>query len=255
MRFLLSCLALWLWTGAASATSVHVFAAASLKNALDELVATYHDQQPASDVRVTLAGSSTLARQIAAGAPAHIFISANTEWMDLLAHQGKLVESSRIGLLQNRLVLISPESGLPIDLQDADALPKALGKRRVAVALVDAVPAGIYAKEALTTLGHWAVLEDRLAQADNVQAALNLVVRGEAPLGIVYATDAHAEPRVTVRGIFPQNSHALIQYPAALIKGAKPTSSEAQGFYRFLQSQEAQKVYQSHGFLLPGGDV
>lgn len=230
-------LILALWPIAALA-DITVFAAASLKTALDEAVRLHEGEA----VTLSYAGSSALARQIGYGAPADLFISANPDWIDWLDAEGLVTQQTP--LLGNRLVLIGPagaEPGPPEAL-----LPEA---ERIAMALVDAVPAGIYGKQALASLGLWEQVAPRVVQADNVRAALALVALGEAPLGVVYATDAQAEPRVTVLAEFPEHSHAPIRYPVALLDGHGPG---AKAFYDWLQGDEAAQVFETHGFSVLG---
>ncbi|MBY6048053.1 molybdate ABC transporter substrate-binding protein [Vannielia litorea] len=216
----------------ARAESVTVFAAASLKGALDEVVAGW-----SGEARVSYAGSSALARQIAAGAPADVFISANPEWVDWLEAEGVALE--RADLLSNALVLVAGADDLRVGLEALE------GDDRVAMALVEAVPAGIYGKTALERLTLWDSVAPRVVQADNVRAALALVALGEAPLGIVYATDALAEPGVRVVAEFPAESHPPIIYPVAAL-------SEAGGpLMAYLQSPEAAEIFARHGFGLP----
>lgn len=248
MGRLLGSLIALVWAGAASAQPVHVFAAASLHNALDDVVSAYQATAPDADIRLTFAGSSTLARQIAAGAPADIFMSANTQWVELLDTEGRLIPGTHHVLLQNRLALVASTAGDDLDVTRSAAWHDALGTGRIAVALVDAVPAGIYAKQALIALDQWDTLSPRLAQTDNVRAALNLVARGETPLGIVYTTDAKAEPRVFVRAIFPEHTHQPIDYPVALIEGAGKPSDDARRFFEFLRSNIGAQIFTSHGF-------
>ncbi|WP_093035760.1 molybdate ABC transporter substrate-binding protein [Ruegeria marina] len=228
------------------ADRVTVFAAASLKTALDEAAAGF-EAETGHEVVLSFAGSSVLARQIGLGAPADLFVSANEDWMDSLADGGHIVETSRRDLLSNRLVLVGPSGQKPGDM--ARALAGNTG--RVAMALVDAVPAGIYGKAALTELGLWNLVAPRVAQTDNVRAALALVATGTAPLGIVYATDALAEPQVSVIAIFPDDSHPPIRYPAALISGRD--TEAARDLLNYLSDTEAQGVFARHGFL-PVGD-
>ena len=224
-----------------SAETVSVFAAASLQTALDEAGARY-EAETGTAVRVTYAGSATLARQISEGAPADLFVSANVQWMDWLGEAMPL--AGRTDLLGNRLVLIAPAPAEPLELA---ALPEALGDGRLATGQVEAVPAGIYAREALTSLGLWEALSGRLAQTDNVRIALALVARGEAPFGIVYASDAVAEPAVAVVAEFPEGSHAPITYPAALTR----ESPEAAAFLDWLQGAEAGAIFAAQGFEVP----
>lgn len=244
------CLALSL-AGVAGAGQVTVFAAASMKDALDEVADAFGTATGDRAVLV-LAGSSALARQIAQGAPADVFVSANTGWMDDLQARGRLVAGSRIALLGNRLVLVAhgpdaPGMALP---ELPDRLGDGLGDGRLAMALVDAVPVGVYGKAALQALDLWDILAPRVAQADNARAALALVALGAAPYGIVYATDAAAEPRVTAVATFPEGSHPPITYPAALIAGHD--TPEARAFLDFLTGEAAAATFARHGFTVLG---
>ncbi|MEP2716514.1 molybdate ABC transporter substrate-binding protein [Pseudophaeobacter sp.] len=230
----------------ARAADVTVFAAASLKNALEEIRADF-EATTGQTVALSFAGSSLLARQITLGAPADIYLPASADWMDYLQTEGHLVAGSRRDLLGNRLVLIAPRSSAqPIFGFDDPALLAQLGQGRLAMALVTAVPAGIYGKSALQNLGIWQDLAPKIAQTDNVRAALALVAAEEAPLGIVYASDAQAEPRVVVLAEFPQSTHAPIRYPLALIPPAKTPAILA--FYTYLQQPVAQEVFRAAGF-------
>ncbi|MGR3573071.1 molybdate ABC transporter substrate-binding protein [Brevirhabdus sp.] len=237
-----------------------VFAAASLKEALEEVSEAW-TAQTGAPVRISFAGSSALARQISAGAPADLFISANSAWMDVLDDAGLLRARSRIDLLRNSLVLIAPaDQAAPFPASASAAarppllgaaldLPGMLGSEgRLAMALVDAVPAGIYGKAALQSLGLWQDVDARVAQTDNVRAALALVSTGEAPLGIVYATDALADPGVKVLGRFPDDSHPPIVYPAAIM--AETRADGARAYLDFLSSPPAAAVFERHGFGL-----
>ncbi|WP_424987797.1 molybdate ABC transporter substrate-binding protein [Microbulbifer sp. S227A] len=231
---------------AASAPPVTVFAAASLKSALDEL-ASLHD----GPVQVSYGGSSTLARQIQHGAPADLFVSANTAWMDVLEQDGLIVGTSRKTLLTNRLVLIAgPDAKADLIIEPGFDLAGVLGRDHLAMALVDAVPAGIYGAAALRALGVWDQVAPQVAQTDNVRAALMLVALGEAPYGIVYATDAAASSEVRIVGTFPEHSHPPIRYPAARVTGGH--AEPAQAFLDFLGTPHAGEVFRSHGFGLPG---
>ncbi|MEV8466827.1 molybdate ABC transporter substrate-binding protein [Fluviibacterium sp. DFM31] len=229
--------------GTARADEVTVFAAASLKTALDEVAAGW-EAATGHHVRAAYAGSSGLARQIAQGAPADLFISANTAWMDWLEVEGAIDPGSRRALLGNRLVLVGPAGAPPLDLA---ALPTKLGSGRLAMALVDAVPAGIYGRAALEHLGLWPDLRAQVVETDNVRAALALVAIGAAQMGIVYGTDARAEPRVAVRAAFDPQSHPPILYPAALMPGA---SAVAAAFLTYLSEPEAGAVFTRHGFAV-----
>ncbi|SEP72436.1 molybdate ABC transporter substrate-binding protein [Thalassovita taeanensis] len=236
-------------TGAATAGQVTVFAAASLKTALDEVTALWA-QDTGNTATLSFVGSSALARQIEAGAPADLFISANTDWMDRLESAGLLQPGSRADLLGNALVLIGHGADhAPVTLTSQLDLPSLLGPGKLAMALIDAVPAGIYGKAALTHLGLWNSIAPQVAQTDNVRAALALVARGEAPMGIVYATDAAADPSVTVLAEFPADSHPPITYPAAVL--ADSTAPEAPALLTFLQSPTAMAIFLRHGFTKP----
>ena len=220
-----------------------IFAAASLKNALDEAVAAYPGPQPV----VSYAASSVLARQIERGAPASIFISADRDWMDYLERRGFVVPGTRSDLLANRLVLIAPSSSR-LEAHIAPGMPLArwLGKDgRLALADPDSVPAGMYAKAALQSLGVWDSVRDRIASTENVRVALLLVARAEAPLGIVYATDAREEPRVRVVGAFADSLHPRIVYPVALLEGAPPAAADV---LAFLHRERARRAFAAHGF-------
>ena len=194
--------------------------------------------------RLPYAATSTLARQILRGAPADIFVSANRDWMDVLEREGSIRRESRRELLGNRLVLIGHGRNLPpVRIGD---LPRRLDGGRLAMALVDSVPAGMYGRQALKSLGVWEGVARRVVQADNVRAALAFVARGEAPFGIVYATDAAASDRVSVVAAFPASSHARIAYPAALTSG--PANRKAEAFYAHLFSAAARPLFERQGF-------
>lgn len=226
-----------------------VFAAASLKESMDAAAATYQ-QQTGQPVRVSYAASSALARQIAQGAPADVFVSADLEWMDWLQQRTLIDPASRHALLGNTLVVVAPVAGdaRALELDDGIALRTRIGDRRMAIALSDSVPAGKYAKAALTHLGWWKSLQDdhMLAEAENVRAALLLVARGETPLGVVYGSDAKAEPRVRVIATFPSGSHPPIVYPVARLKASRQPRASA--FVRWLQTPEAAAIFRKYGF-------
>jgi len=231
---------------AAAAADVTVFAAASLKNALDEISTTF-EAETGHSVSLSLAGSSLLARQIALGAPADIYLPANAAWMDYLESENRLVSGSRRDLLSNRLVLVAAtESTAALAGFDDPALFDHLGQGKLAMAMVESVPAGIYGKSALQSLGLWQDLAPHIAQTDNVRAALALVAAGAAPLGVVYASDAQAEPRVRVLAEFPARSHAPIRYPLALVQGAGGPAVEA--LFHYLQGARAREAFLSAGF-------
>ncbi len=232
--------------GGVRAETVTVFAAASLKTVLDEIVPGLGATLGVT-AQVSAAGSSALARQIEAGAPADIFVSANPGWMDRLEAAGRLAPGTRADLLTNRLVLVAPGAeGPPLALGPGAPLAARLGDGRLAMALIDAVPAGIYGKAALESLGLWDAVRTRIAQVDNVRAALALVALGAAPLGVVYATDAAAEPRVHVIATFPTDSHPPIRYPAALTRAGD--RAPARAVLAYLRGPAARAVFERQGF-------
>lgn len=243
----LTCCALIAAPVRAGAEDVLVFAAASLKTALDQ-VADAYEQQTGQGVTVSYAASSVLARQIQQGAPADLFISANVDWMDVLDGDGLIQSPSRVDLLGNGLVLIGAAGVAPAQIGPGFDLKARLQDGYLAMGLVDAVPAGIYGKAALQGLGLWDGVEDRVAQADNVRAALALVAAGAAPLGIVYRSDAVAETRVGLVGPIPADLHPPIVYPAAITAQA---GAGAKGFLDHLQSETAQSEFLRQGFSLP----
>jgi molybdate transport system substrate-binding protein len=231
----------------AAQKAVTVFAAASLKNVLDATGKAYEAQGRAKPV-VSLAASSALAKQIEQGAPADVFISADQDWMDYLASKNLIVPETRTIVATNTLVLIAPAaSGAIADLKPGLDLAALLGEGRLAVADVKAVPAGKYGKAALESLGAWAGVESKLAQAENVRAALALVARGEAPLGIVYGSDAKADKTVRVVATFPPDSHAPIVYPAAVVKSSSSPDA-ARAVIERLVSTEGQAIFAAQGF-------
>jgi molybdate transport system substrate-binding protein len=225
-----------------------VFAAASTTEALDEAVAAFAAAGGGS-VRGVFAGSSLLAKQIENGAPADLYLSANPAWMDYLAERGHIAVPSRRDLLANRLVVIAPadDAGGALDVE-TDLLA-ALGEGRLAMGDPDHVPVGIYAREALAAMGLWAALEDRLIRAADVRVALHMVARGEAPLGIVYASDAAAFGGVRVVGEIDPALHAPIRYPIALVAGREVET--ARRFLDFLFTPEMAALFRRHGFELP----
>jgi molybdate transport system substrate-binding protein len=231
----------------AAAAPPTIFAAASLQPALDQMA---HDGALGSPApRLVYAASSALARQIENGAPADLFISADERWMDDAARHDAIVASTRIDLLGNALVLIAPaDSKARLDLaHGAASWLTALGRDgRLAIALPDSVPAGIYAKQSLTKLGMWNALQSRMAMTRDVRAALNLVVLGQCPLGIVYRSDAVSEPRVKVLATFPADSHKPIVYSVAIVKGHDDAGVRA--MLAALQSERAGKVFRHWGF-------
>ena len=234
----------------AETAPIDLFAAASLREVLDAAVVDYQSRSGWT-VRATYAGSAQLARQIAQGAPADLFIAADVAWMDWLDQRGLIETSARRSLASNRLVLIAPvsSSDASVDLTSPSALTARLGDGRLAMA-EPAVPAGRYGLEALTRLNLWPAVEHRLAPGDDVRAALALVAHGEAPLGLVYATDALIEPRVRVVATFPPDSHAPIVYPAAPVRRRDDAGDPegARAFLAFLASVEGQAVFRRFGF-------
>jgi len=233
---------------------VVVFAAASLKNALDEVAAQWQHETGKKAV-ISYAASNTLIKQIEQGAPADIFMSADLDWMDYGQQKGLIKPDTRANLLGNRIVLVAPkDSNLNnITIQPGFDLAALLKGGRLAMGNVDAVPAGKYGKAALEKLGAWDGVKDKVAPAESVRAALVLVSRGEAPLGIVYQTDAASDPSVKIVGVFPENSHPPIIYPIALTKDSG--NPDAPAFLSFIRSPAARPAFERQGFsiLAPGG--
>jgi molybdate transport system substrate-binding protein len=223
-----------------------VFAAASLTDVLGELSPMW-EKAAGVPVKLSFAASSILARQIEAGGAADIFIAADQEWMDYLQARNLLDAASRRNLAANRLVLIAPAgSTLKLRIEPRFKLAAALGKGRLASGDPDVVPAGRYARSALMSLGAWDDVSGRLARADNVRAALMFVARGEAPLGIVYATDARVDSDVRIVDTFPESSHPPITYPGAVVNGAR---SQAGDYLEFLAGKQAQATWRRYGFM------
>ncbi len=233
---------------AAQQHSITVFAAASMKNALDDVDAAF---SKTSGVKVVASydASSALIKQIDAGAPADIFLSADLKWMDYAAQKKLIKNDSRVNLLGNTLVLIAPKDSKigNVIIAPGFDLAKLAGDGRVATGDVKAVPVGIYAKEALQQLGVWTSVEPKMAMTQNVRAALILVARGEAPLGIVYSTDAKVEPGVKIVGTFPENTHPPIIYPVAATVNAKPGTA---AYLAFLRSAAARTIFERYGFAV-----
>ncbi|WP_321379473.1 molybdate ABC transporter substrate-binding protein [Rhizobium sp.] len=235
---------------AMAADSVTVFAAASLKETLGTIAGNF-TKDTGKQVKLSFAASSVLAKQIDEGAPADVFISADLSWMDHLDKGGLLVDGSRVNLLGNRIVLVEAASStVTTRIKPGFDLAGLLGRERLAMGNVDSVPAGLYGKAALTTLGIWDSVKDKVAQADNVRAALLLVSRQEAPFGIVYETDAKVEPGVKIVDRFPEDSHPAIVYPAALVKASK--NPDAKAFLTYLQSGKSAQVFTDAGFTVLG---
>ena len=233
-----------------AAVTVTVFAAASLKDALEDQARQF-EAGTGDKVVASYAGSNVLAKQIESGAPADVFIAADVDWMDYLAARKLLVPDSRVDLLRNRLVLIAPlsapaSSGATLQIGPRFPLAAALGAERLALANPDSVPAGKYAKSALQTLGVWPSVESKIARTENVRAALVLVARGEAAFGIVYATDAIAEPKVRVVGTFSESTHPPIVYPIAVVAGQRPAAASA--LVAYLASPAARATWERFGF-------
>ena len=226
--------------------TITVFAAASMKNALDEIDAAY-TAKTGVKVTASYAASSALAKQIEQGAPADVFVSADTDWMDYATGKKNINEASRVNLLGNSIVLIAPKDSKIDNVSIAAGfdLAKLAGDGRIATGDVNAVPVGKYAKAALEKLGAWQAVAPKFAMAESVRAALTLVARGEAALGIVYATDARVELGVKIVGTFPIDSHPPIIYPAAATSTAKP---EAAPYLAFLRSSAAKTIFEKYGF-------
>ena len=233
---------------ASAAEAPTVFAAASLKNALDDVAASYaREGHPAP--KISYAASNTLAKQIEQGAPADLFFSADLDWMDYLSKRRLIRPETRVSLLANSLVLIAPkEAKVEVEMGSGLDLTGALGSGRLAMGNVEAVPAGKYGKAALEKLGGWAGVKDRVAQAESVRAALLLVSRGEAPLGIVYATDAAADANVKIVATFPADTHPAIVYPAAITQDTR--NPDAAALLSFLRGPAAKVAFEKHGFIV-----
>ncbi|MFL5336273.1 MAG: molybdate ABC transporter substrate-binding protein [Geminicoccaceae bacterium] len=230
---------------------VLVFAAASLKNALDDVIATY-GKESGTKVIASYAASSALAKQIEQGAPAQLFISADLDWMDYLEQRHLIADATRKNLLGNSLVLVASRDSQQgeVAIGQGFDLAALLGDGRLAVGDVKAVPAGKYAKASLEKLGAWSGVESKLAQSENVRAALALVARGEAPLGIVYKTDAASDPGVRIVGTFPADSHPPIIYPVAVTTAGEGGGAAA--FLKFLETPSARSAFERYGFTLIG---
>jgi molybdate transport system substrate-binding protein len=245
--FLLAFALLFCRAAPAAGAELTVFAAASLRNALED-IETARRHADARPARLAFAASSTLARQIERGAPADVYVSADRDWMDYLVVRGRIVEGSRVIVARNRLVLVARGApGAAVVIGRGFPLAARLGDGHLSLGDPGHVPAGRYAKAALESLGLWSAVAGRLAPVENVRVALALVARGEAPLGIVYASDALAEPGVHVVGTFPADSHPPIFYPAAAVVGG--ASAEARRYIAFLRSAPARAVFQRLGFL------
>lgn len=243
--FLLWLAAAPLHSQAAEQPALLVYAAASLSNVMEELGPQFQ-RQTGQAVKFSFAASSTLARQIEAGAPADVFISADADWADYLQRRNLLKPGTRINLLSNRLVLIAPmDSKIQVKIAPGLSLTGALGTGRLSIGDPDSVPAGKYARAALTALGAWNGVADKLVLGDSVRSTLAFVSQGNAPLGIVYQTDALIDKKVRIVGAFPVNTHPEIVYPLALTSVARP---EAGSFAAYLRSASAQSTFKKYGF-------
>ncbi|KLN97133.1 molybdate ABC transporter substrate-binding protein [Moellerella wisconsensis] len=232
---------------AVAAEKVTVFAAASLTNALNEIAAQYK-QETNNQVVASYASSSTLARQIEQGAPANLFISADQQWMDYVIDKQLMVKNTRYTLLGNELVLIAPKASKldKVEINQQTDWKKLLDGGRMAVGDPDHVPVGIYAKESLEKLGAWDTVNPMLARTNNVRSGMALVERDEAPLGIVYGSDAVASDKVKVVGIFPADTHKPVEYPMAIVKGQD--NSATRQFYDYLKTPQAAVIFKQYGF-------
>ena len=236
--------------GAAQSQEVTIFSAASTMGAVED-AARIFEQANGIKVRAVFAASSTLAKQIAFGAPADLYLSASSRWMDYLEERKRIAPETRVDLLGNSLVLVVPvDNPLKLEIGAGELLVETLGNRRLAMGDPNHVPAGIYGKAALQTLGLWSQTAERVAFASNVRAALALVDRGEAAAGLVYATDAAISARVRIAARFPPDSHPPITYPLAVV--ADQVRPEVLKFHRFLTGLEAGAVFRRHGFLRAG---
>lgn len=247
-NFLLSFIAAAIVGGAipAVAADLVVFAAASMKGSLDK-VATAFEAAGGSKVAISYAASSQLAKQIESAAPADVFVSADTRWMDYLVEKGAVKKSAAINFLGNRLVLVAAKgSAISLKIERNFPLAAELGDDRIAMGEPKSVPAGKYGLEALKFYGVWKDVEPKVAGADNVRAALKLVSTGEAPLGIVYETDAKADKGVKVVDVFGEESHSPIIYPAAPIDASRNPETDA--FMKFLLGPEAARIFRDAGF-------
>ena len=232
---------------ARAAGSLTVFAAASLTNSLNDIGKLFIEKNKGAFAPSYLS-SSILAKQIENGAPANVFISADEKWMDYLANKKLIDPATRFNLVGNRLVLIAPAGSKQgkVEIAQGFKLAGLLAGGKLAMGDPAHVPAGIYGKQALEALGVWQSVEGNVARASNVRAALVLVERGEAPFGIVYATDAAITKKVKVVGVFPENSHPPIVYPAALVAGHE--TPEARSFLEFLKTPQARAIFEKYGF-------
>ncbi len=230
----------------AQAESIRIFAAASTTNAITDIIKAYTDKT-GKEVTPSFASSSTLAKQIAQGAPADVYLSANPKWMDFIEKKELVEPGTRTNLLGNRITLIQPKSGqLKLSISADLDLAGILGDDKLAMGDPDHVPAGIYGRKALESLKLWDSVAPKVARAKDVRAALALVERAEAPLGIVYATDAAISKKIDVVGLFPENTHPPIIYPVCIVKDK--ASADAKAFFAFLKDQKAADIFKTYGF-------
>jgi molybdate transport system substrate-binding protein len=233
---------------ASAADKITVFAASSLKNVLDA-VNTSWKAVAGKEATISYAASSALAKQVEGGAPADVFISADLNWMKYLTDKNLVTPGTEVKLLGNEIVLVVPkDSKVETKIEKDFKLADIIGDSKLAMGNVDSVPAGKYGKAALEWLGVWSSVEDKVAQAENVRAAMKLVSTGEAAAGIVYTTDAHADDTVKVIGAFPEDSHPPIIYPAAIIASSK--NPDAAEFVKYLQSDKAKVIFEDEGFTV-----
>jgi len=239
---------LMMTTSSFAVDKINVFAAASLKNALDAVGASWK-ADTSKEATLTYAASNALAKQIEAGAPADVFVSADLTWMKYLSEKSLIAKNSEVQLLGNEIVLVAAkDSKIDLKIEKDFKLAEAIGSSKLAMGNVDSVPAGKYGKAALEKLDVWSSVEGKVAQAENVRAALKLVDSGEAELGIVYVTDAKADVSVKVVGTFPGDSHAPIIYPAGLVAASK--NADAAEFLKYLQSDKAKAIFKGQGFIV-----
>lgn len=239
---------LMMTTSSFAVDKINVFAAASLKNALDAVGASWK-ADTSKELTLTYAASNALAKQIEAGAPADVFVSADLTWMKYLSEKSLIAKNSEVQLLGNEIVLVAAkDSKIDLKIEKDFKLAEAIGSSKLAMGSVDSVPAGKYGKAALEKLEVWSSVEGKVAQAENVRAALKLVDSGEAVLGIVYATDAKADVSIKVVGTFPEDSHTPIIYPAGLVAASK--NADAAEFLKYLQSDKAKAIFKGQGFIV-----
>lgn len=234
----------------AHADSVTIYAAASTTDAIEAVIDSY---QGGDDITPVFAGSSTLARQIQQGAPADIYLSANEAWMNELDNRGMIEPASRVDLLTNRLVLVTPRlASLEVEFNQPGSLASALGEGRLALADPDGVPAGIYARQALTARGEWRALEDRMVFGDNIRTVLTWVAQAEVDAAIVYRSDALTTMSVEMLGTYPQDTHAPIRYPAGIISGHDRPAVRA--FFDYMRGPHGRAIFEDFGFGIADGD-